>query len=435
MQALVCRTEGNKSTFFVFVKNLFVLFCFRGIGILSNVLASVFSGRELSVADNGQLGLVISIGNVLVIPLVMGVNTWLLKVLPEQNEAERQETRETVWTVNVLLCLVISILCWISTPIVCRAIHISAKSWFLGIGLSVAMNACIISETFLKSEEKFFHIGIAKTIGGIVLLGATVVSIFLFHYAGLYLFIGFNILSQIMVFLCMLSPGKPCRIRISRRVLRSVYPPSILYMFSWFLSTSLYYLDFYVLSGMCSGDVVGIYNVYQVNVRNYFSIFYNDIFAAVLLPTILNRGIRREELQKQIKRFLLPAWGALVAGTACVVIILVKAYGQNYSLDFRYVLLVSLGIAFQGIYFFLNSLLVTDGVSGAKLSLKILSVPYVFLFGIIWILTKYFGLMGTFVSFVVNQGILMIIIWIRYCSTNRKNSMKGEGDWDESNCV
>ena len=182
---MVCRTEGSKGTFFVFVKNLFVLFCFRGIGILSNVLASIFSGRELSVADNGQLGLVISIGNVLVIPLVMGVNTWLLKVLPEQSEEERQETRETVWTINVLLCLAISLLCWIASPLVCSAIHISAKSWFLGIGLSVATNACIISETFLKSEEKFFHIGIAKTIGGIVLLGATVVSIFLFHYAGL----------------------------------------------------------------------------------------------------------------------------------------------------------------------------------------------------------------------------------------------------------
>ena len=88
---------------------------------------------------------------------------------------------------------------------------------------------------------------------------------------------------------------------------------------------------------------------------------------------------------------------------------LLFAYGEQYPIIWSYILLEAAGIAFQGLYYFFNSLLVLEGETGAKTSFVVLGKSFAVLLVITFVGTKLFGLMGGFVSFTVNQAILLVI--------------------------
>lgn len=410
----------KENTLVQFIKNFSVLFGCRSIGIVICLFTSILNGRTLTVEEMGQFNLIVSLSNVLVIPIVFGVNTSLLKILPETSVAKRKKMVGTVFTCNMLLCLGLVVVGWLGVPIVCHLLKITEYSWWLAITFAIVCNGCIVIETFLKTEEKFFCIGIAKVTGSLFLLGAYGVSLFYLHKANFYLFIIFNILSQVVILLITFLKLGHYKVVWDKEVASTIYKISFVYMLSWLLSTSLYHMDLYILSYFTNAYDVGIYSVYQVNIRNYFSIFYHDIFAAVFLPTIINRKVSKQWLYKQVFKWLPLIFLVLGLGTSVVVILLILAYGNQYAIVPIYVFFIAMGISFQGIYFLLNSLLVIDGMEGAKLALDVLAKPYLFLILIIIILTKYFGIIGTFISFMINQSILMGMITWKCKETLRK---------------
>ncbi len=415
------NTKG--SVLLLFIKNLFLLFIFRGLGVLTTVIVTIMAGRALSIEEMGQFNLIFSLSNVIVIPLVMGVNNTLLKILPEAEEEKRQEILGTVIIGNIGLCLIVSVTGILISPVICRILNISYMSWYLAIFLAIITNICIITETVLKTNEKFTQIGIARVIGSVILFGSYMICILAFHTINCHLFVSFNIIGQVTVFFISLYKFEKVKFRFDSKIAGSVFKISVMYMFSWLLIAALNYADVYIISAMRNTYEVGIFSGYQTNVRNYFSVFYNDIFAAVMLPTLINHNADQKRLVKTVLKFLPVIFLIISSGTIVVILGLLFAFGKKYPIIWPYILIEAAGIGFQGIYYFFNSLLITEGKMGAKDSLSLLAKPFVLLITIMFLGTKYLGILGTFLSFTINQAILAALLVSRYYKRIVKNNV------------
>lgn len=398
-----------------FIKNLSVLLGTRSLQIIINIYISILNCRLLSQTDFGKYGISISLANILLIPLVFGTNTTLLKVIPDTEKDKQGILAGTVSICNLGLCLLVTLLCLSISSLITLLLNISTTCWYLTILLAIIINWYMIIETFLKSQQHFLSIGVGKVVSSLFLLGLYILEIKFFNSYSLNMFLINNLIAQIVLILCVFWKVDSFRFRFDRNIAKKVFKIGFVYMLSWLLSTLLYNIDLYVLEvivGKTNSAAAGIYQAYQVNIRNYFSIFYYDIIAAVLLPTIFNNRIDKKTIYKRTFK-MLPVIGiVLFIGTCAVSYLLLAAYGGKYGFNASYIIMVSLGIAFQGIFFLMNSLLVLEGMNGAKLSLKVLGKPYLLLVAIIVVLTMQFGILGAFLSFVVNQLILMIYVLI-----------------------
>ena len=403
----------------VFIKNFCMLFVFRGFGVLANLVVTILAGRSLSVELMSEYNLVFSLSNLLVIPLVMGVNSSLLKILPETSAEERKDLLGTVVIGNITLCLSCCLIGYLVTPVICRLPNLTPGSWFLAIALAIATNGCILADTILKADERFLRLGVAKIAGSVFLLGSYMLCILGFRNGNLYKYVAFNVIGQLIVLLFSVYKIGAIRMRFRTDIAGKILSTSIMYMLSWFLITALNSADIYIISGMRSKYDSGIFSMYQAGIRNYFSIFYNDIFATVMLPILINRGVDSKRLARTVTRFLPAIFLVLGIGTSVLLLFLLYAYGEKYPVVWIYVGLEAAGIAFQGIYYFFNSLLVTEGHVGAKTSFVILAKPFVFFLATIFVCTKLFGITGTFISFTLNQAVLAFLLVLRYRRTTR----------------
>lgn len=413
----IFKDESQSSILIIFIKNFLLLFAFRGFGVIANLVVTILAGRTLSVELMSEYNLVINLSNIIVIPLVMGVNSSLLKILPESSPKDREDILGTVLIGNIALCLAVSVIGFLVTPLICRLPNLTPCSWYLAIALAIVTNGCILADTVLKVDERFTRLGVAKIAGSVFLLISYLTCILLFHDTDIYKYAVFNVIGQIVVL--SVSVYKIAKIRFSFRkdIAKSMYKISFMYMLSWLLITGLNSADVFIISGMRPKYDSGIFSTYQAGIRNYFSIFYNDIFATVMLPVLINRGIDNKGLVKKVFRLLPVIFAVLCAGTTAVLLVLLFAFGQKYPVIWLFVFLEAAGIAFQGIYYFLNSLLVTEGREGAKTSFEILGKPFLLFIIIIVLCTKLFGLTGTFISFTLNQAILALLLILRYRKT------------------
>lgn len=413
------RHKTDSSVLALFIKNFFMLFAFRGFGVLANLVVTILAGRTLSVELMSEYNLVFSLSNLLVIPLVMGANSTLLKILPESSAEERKELLGTVLIGNIAICLSFCLIGYLVTPLICRLPNLTPGSWYLAIALAVVTNSCILADTVLKADEKFLRLGLAKVAGSVFLFGSYVICILGFKSGSLYKYVTFNVCGQVIVLLVSVYRIGAIRLRFRTDLVRKLLSTSVMYMLSWFLITALNSADICIISAMRSKYDSGIFSTYQAGIRNYFSIFYNDIFATVMLPILINRGIDSKRLARTVTKFLPVVFLVLAAGTSVLLLLLLFAFGKKYPVVWIYVALEAAGIAFQGIYYFFNSLLVTEGHVGAKTSFTILAKPFLFLIATIYVCTRFFGITGTFVSFTINQAILAFLLLLRYRRTMR----------------
>ena len=407
-------SRSKASTLVLFVKNFCLLFAFRGVSVLTNFVVTILAGRSLTVERMGEYNLVFTLSNVLVIPLIMGCNNSLLKVLPESSPKDKKEILGTVFIGNIVLCLVLSVVGYAVTPLVCRIPNLSPNSWYISIALAIATNSCIMIDTILKVDERFIKLGVAKIVGSVFMLVGYLVSIKVFHKISICSFILWNVLGQVVVLLVSLYKLGAVKFVFRKDLVKIIYGVGAFYMLSWLLTTGLNTADICIISALRSEYESGIFNTYQSNIRTYFTVFYNDIFAAVMLPTLINHGTDLKGLVSKVMKFIPLIFLVISGGTAVLLAMLLFAYGEQYPIIWSYILLEAAGIAFQGLYYFFNSLLVLEGETGAKTSFVVLGKSFAVLLVITFVGTKLFGLMGGFVSFTVNQAILAGILIFRY---------------------
>ena len=156
-----------------FVRRLLLNFCFifsaRGICMVLAFINNVLLAHVLSVEDVGQFNLVINLSNIIIIPLVFGVNTSALRVLPDYNHEEQNRIAWNVIIISCSLCLIVSVIAILIQKPVTKLLRLDSSLWYLAIILAIFTGLYIITETFLKSRESFKYIGIIKLVSGILI--------------------------------------------------------------------------------------------------------------------------------------------------------------------------------------------------------------------------------------------------------------------------
>lgn len=399
---LRARNDINK-----FLKNFSVLFGFRSIGIVLNLFVTILGARLLNISELGQYNVAINCANLLVIPLVFGVNTTLLKYLPENNKQNQGIILGTVYIGNFLLGLLISIIFLVLLPFISTILKLSYDICVLILLTAIACNICIVIETILRYQQNFASIGKSKLIGAASIFILYLLSLTKSYFVSVPNFLIYNLLGQGLISIFMLFKLQKYKLQFKWHMAKKIYTYSFLNMLTWLFTTALYSMDLYLLSYFTTYEEVGIFSVYEVMLRNYFSIFFNDIFAAVFIPTLVELHESKQYLYKKAMHLMPIVFIVLFIGTSIVSCVLIYAYGTQYTLNLMYVVLVAIGIGLHGIYLTLSAMLILDGVDGAKVALWVLGKPFVIFIAITAVLIYSYGLVGAFIAFIVNQIILI----------------------------
>jgi O-antigen/teichoic acid export membrane protein len=394
-----------------FLSNLGIVFVFRFATAVLSVVIMVLAARYLGVVAMGDIVMIQNIAYLITIPITLGINTSIIKYFPI-SENGQEKLIGTVFVCNLILCAVWVLIFIIFGKAFSKVVNLSLDKWMLSVILAVSINWSTVLESILRARKQFFRLSSIKVIGSLVYFGIVLFSL-ISARSFYYIVLGFAVNQGIFCILA-LKTIKMGKVRFSLETSKFIYRYGAINMVSSGLSTLLFTIDLFIVNHFYSGYEVGIYSVYQVNVKNFFNIMFHDIFAAVFLPTIVQMD--KVKIYKRIMSyipFLLPL--AILANAALCMVMLFM-YGKNYPFKWIYLLLVSVGTGLHFIYWTFNSVFTVEGKKGAVLCLLVLGIPLPALIAACIFFTKNFGITGTMVSWLVTQVTLiaMFILIIKY---------------------
>ncbi len=404
-----------------FFNNLGIVFVFRFATAVLSLVIMAMAARFLGVVAMGDIVMIQNTAYLLVIPITLGVNTSIIKYLPGSEKEQEEKLIGSAFLCNMILCVVMVLIYIGFGKVFYKAANLSPDKWVLCVVLAVSINWANVLEAILRIKKQFFRLGSIKLIGALVNFAIVVFSCIVAR--NFYYFIIGLAINQGIFSILARKKDKTKKLRFSWETSKFMYKYGAINMVSCALSTFLFSADLFIVNHFCSGYDVGIYSVYQVNVKNFFNILFHDIFAAVFLPTIVRMD--KVKLYKKIIRlvpFLLPL--AILANAALCVAVLV-IYGKNYPFNWTYLLLVSVGTGLHFIYWMFNSIFTVEGKKGAVLCMVGLGIPLPVLIAVCILLTKSFGITGAMISWLVTQvtliGVLIFIIKYKYLNLEAKH--------------
>ncbi|WP_426333806.1 oligosaccharide flippase family protein [Paenibacillus silvae] len=386
-----------------FLGNLGIVFIFRMLSAVLNVVGLVMAARKLGVVALGDISMIQSIAYFLIIPMVFGIHISIIKYLPESDkEQERQIIGSAVICNGVLAGLFVVVFLKLSEAFSIIA-HISETQWVLSIALAVVINFATISESILRAKNKFFLLSIGKLIGTSVFFVIVLASYFRsdsFNFFILALIVNFIIFTLIAWIF-----SRDFKLSFSLKTAKHLYRYGGITMVSVSFSTILFSSDLFIVNYFCSSYDVGMYSVYQVNVRNFFNLLFHEVFAIVFLPAIAL--LEKSKVYTRILSILTWLLPLAIVGNALLCITLILLYGKDYPLNWLYVAIVSISTGFHFIYWIFHSVFSVEGKRGALLCLITLGIPLPVLILISVLLTKFYGILGTMLATLVIQLVLI----------------------------
>lgn len=402
-----------------FFSNLGTVFIFRMVAAVLNIAGLILAARHLGVVALGDITLVQNIAYFLIIPMVFGIHLSTIKYYPahsdQPSEADKLQEQQIIGTIAV--CNTVLVILWTALYLsVTRAMnvfgHVSATEWTLSIIFAVALNFSMVSESVLRAKQKFFLLSVAKLIGTCVffiIVLACYTRLDTYPY-----FIIALIVSFVLFTLIALIGLRGSKFAFSKEMAGKLYRYGGVTMISLLFSNILFASDLFIVNYFCSSYDVGMYSVYQVNVKNFFNLLFHEVFAVVFLPTVaqLDKG-RVYSLIVRLIPLLLPV---AIIGNVLLCVVLLFFYGKGYPLNWTYVGLVSVSTGFHFIYWIFHSVFSMEGKKGAMMCLTVLGIPLPLLIAVYLVLTKYNGIWGTMVANLVTQCVLLgtFVLLIRF---------------------
>jgi O-antigen/teichoic acid export membrane protein len=403
-----------------FFSNLGIVFIFRMAAAVLNIVGLILAARQLGVVALGDIVLVQNIAYFLIIPIVFGIHISTIKYFPaapaegadKPGETEQLQERQIIGTIavcNTVLAALWTALYLSATQAVNAYGHISAQEWALSIVFAVALNFSMVSESVLRAKQKFFLLSIAKLIGTCVFFAivlACYTRLDTYSYFIIALIVSFALFTLIA-----LIGLRGSRFAFSWEMARQLYRYGGVTMISLLFSNILFASDLFIVNYFCSSYDVGMYSVYQVNVKNFFNLLFHEVFAVVFLPTVAQ--LDKASMYRMIVKFVPLLLPAAVIGNMALCVALLFFYGKGYPLNWTYVVFVSVSTGLHFIYWIFHSVFSMEGKKGAVMCLTVLGIPLPLLIAVYIVLTKYSGIWGTMAANLITQCVLLaIFVWL-----------------------
>ncbi|WP_024834248.1 oligosaccharide flippase family protein [Ruminiclostridium josui] len=398
-----------------FIENLGIVFIFRFTSAVLSVIGLVLAARYLGAVSVGNVTLIQNTAYLLYIPMCFGINISVIKFLPDcKNEEETEILLGSIGVWSLVLTVISVIIYGLFHPAINKALGFSGIQLLLTVIMAVTINYSMITEAILRSRKQFLTLGIIKMVSSLIFFTFTLISsLVLKNY--LYFVYGL-IINQFVAIIWSLKTINIKKFRFSMDISKRAYKYGAINMVSGALSYIMFNSDLYIVNHFCSDYDVGIYSLYQVNVKNFFNLMFHEIFAVVFLPTIVRMDTMK--IYKRIKSLIpimLPI--AIIANMALSIFMLLL-YGRDYKINWIYILLISVSLGFHFLYYVFNSVFTVEGKKGALLCMNVLGLPMPVLILISIVLTRAWGITGELISLLITQltlvGVFLFIIKFKY---------------------
>ncbi|GMK38399.1 hypothetical protein PCCS19_14530 [Paenibacillus sp. CCS19] len=390
-----------------FLRNLGVTFIFKAASLLLTLVVYVMCVRELGVITWGQVALIGSAANIVLIPLTLGLYNGVVKYVPVSSEEESRELMGTALAANLVLSSIGSALLIAAGPFIERLFGLSSASWIGAVALGMCMNLYILTESFLRGQQQFVRLGVYKLIGSLLFLAGTLTGLYMLGVKSMFCYLIPLMVQHLSFFLLTLRSSDLRHMRVTWKALKQLFEYGLFIMLSWLVSTLLFSSDLFMMARFGTDYELGVYSVYQNTIRGLCTILFQDVFAVVFLPMIA--GVSKRHVDRIIVKYAIPIYAAIWFAAALFTTLLIVLYGKAFPLDWMYVGLTSAGIAMNMMYLLFTSVISLDGVRAARLAFISLMIPIPLILYLQYALVEGRGMIGGMASVVIlNIGLIVV---------------------------
>lgn len=398
------RSPGSSA----FLKNFGITFIFKALSLLLTLVVYVLAVRELGVVTWGQIALIASVANIMLIPLTFGLHNGVIKYIPVSTGEEARELMGSALVANLIPSCLVAVLLLIAAPAVESWFGFSSMNWIAAVALAMSINVYILTESFLRGQQLFFRLGLYKLLASIVFLAGTIIAMYVLGVRSITGYMLPLIAQNVFFFFAALHKSGISPLRCSLKIVKKLFSYGLFIMFSWLVSALLFTSDLFYMAHFGAQYDLGVYSIYQNTIRNLCTILFHDVFAVVFMPLIAS--LNRRHVDAIIMKYSVVIFLLIWLGAAVLTTVLVLLYGTAIPLDWTYVGLTSAGIAMNMMYLLMTTVIAMDGVKAARRVFAALLAPIPLLLYLQYVLVKHWGIIGGMCSvIIINVGLLIAL--------------------------
>lgn len=398
--------------FWKFIKNIGTIFFYNRIGAIFTMFVAIWTARILGPVEYGKIGMITYIANLLMHPVILGVNTAMYKFLPDSAASEKDELMSTALFGNIILVIVFSWLYYSAEGLAETYLRIQTPIWNMGIVATIVLNFYILSESFIRGQKQYLSIARARLAGNLFFFAAFVIILYYFRNVNIQGYFYPYCASQLLfVIIAMVKSGLCLRtFPLSWPTFKKIYQFGFWNMANSLMIIILFSSDLFLINYFSPGEAVGVYNLYQGFAKGLFSVLFYEVFTVVFLPTIAHMD--KYKLYRMFQRFVPMILPVIIGTVSCLIGIVVWLSGKEYGFNWIYILLVASGIGFYSVYQINNAIFTMEGNTGAKLSLIPLGIILPISLIIQYFFTKFYKITGTMAAITITNFLLMVIFQV-----------------------
>ncbi len=357
-----------------FLKNLSEVFVYKGTVCILATGITVVVARSFTVSEFAKIGIINILSYLLCMPMIMGANNSMYKMLPASTEKEKDELIMVSITGNAIFAIVLCFLYLHLYKYVSVYIKLTRREWMICIATAFAANICALTESFLRGRKKYVTICKIKLVS--VVLNLMVLLIFLFIFKEKdpkYYFCSLIISQFVFCGLAVARSNISCIGKIRWETVKRVYVYGVASTFGTLTVGAIFSSDILFVQYFCDNETVGVYTAYQGFLKNIFAVLFFEIFMVVFLPSIAQAD--HAELQREIRKRSILIFFFVSAGSVIIMSFFIILFGAGYALNSTYVILSSVGMATYAIFQLYLSVTTMKGSKSAfKVGIMIASV-------------------------------------------------------------
>ncbi len=374
----------------------------------------IVGARILGFEQYGMFQLIFIIAEFMLVPMLFGFNTAVVKYLPAEKSTKSKEELKNVATSWYLLLLsLFVVLLWLWKDTISYFVKVDKYTVQLAIVLAFFMSLWYFGRALLQGLQKMHFLTKMELIRSIVILVLFIFVIGIIHSNSYqYLYLIFTSAYLIIVIFTFTKIDIVWRIRWSDfKIVKKLFNYAKYAILGGISGALLTSVDKVVLNIFGGTKEVGIYSTYLLLSTMIFVQFIN-IFITVFFPKVNALENKKSVVDKVniINKAIFPIF------ILTSVFIMYSAFYFVFNgneLSWQYIFLFALNTGLMGIYQLKMWLLNSEGIAGIRVTVKGVMIAGISNLILNLILIPHFMIYGAIISTIISNTILWVYMGIQ----------------------
>ncbi|MEI8061188.1 MAG: oligosaccharide flippase family protein [Candidatus Berkelbacteria bacterium] len=339
------------------------------VGGLISFVVMILAGRILGPNEYGNYNLVLTIGSFLAAFMLFGFDTTSVKYISSSKDPGRKKEAIS----NTLLLTAITAFVFLVSTLIFSArishyLNTTQTLVIFGAVAGLVVMCSALTDGFIRSLQKYKFQSIVNILQSVIIFVLFIIFYIILRKSSYQYYAGILIFSTLVVIVIYLISIRDQIVSWSSTMWKKMLPYWKLTLATSLISVVITSIDKFFLSHYLGAAELGLYSAYLLTssliIAHLMSAFINVFF-----PMINNSG-NQLAILKKVDRLTLIGFVPAMAIILAITFVVVKLFGSQYPLNFRYLTIVSL-IAFMQIVVVSYSSLISSSVKMYKRSVKI----------------------------------------------------------------